>query len=215
MEVNKEFLTFLDRCIKKDEDAWDHFVQTYGRLIYNHIIRTLKRYFYSFQEHDLEEIFNIIFLALIEDGFRRLKNFRGQNEHTFIAYLRKISFNTCVDFLRKRKDLRSLEEIQYCVNAKDNEESLNFRDLREIIRTAREELPERHHYLFKLIYEEGLDLSEIAEILNLKINAVHQLKLRMIKNFIKIIKEKNLYQELRLFLTDFYPSVSMSLKAYP
>lgn len=212
--MNKDFLDFLDRCIKKDKDAWENFVETYGRLIYNHIIRTLRRYFYPFQDDDLEEIFNIIFLALIEDNFKRLKNFRGQNEPTFASYLRKISFNTCIDFLRERRNLRSLEEIQNCVNAKDSDETLDRKDLREIIRIARDELPERHHYLFKLIYEEDFDLSEISEILNLKLNAVHQLKYRMIKNFIKIIKEKNLYQELNLFLTDFSPSLSMSAKGY-
>jgi DNA-directed RNA polymerase specialized sigma24 family protein len=47
-----------------------------------------------------------------------------------------------------------------------------------------------------LIYEEGFVHSEIAEIMNIKINTVHQLKFRMIKNIHKIVKSKNLFHIL-------------------
>ena len=200
MEVNKDLLNLIERCIKKEKDAWNTFVRTYGKLIYNYIIRSMGRYSYPFQDDDLDEIFNNVFLALIEDDHKRLRNFRGQNERSFVAYLRQISFHICIDFLRQQRRFQVLEQIEYKICTQDDYERLDYKYLREIIGDIKEHLPERHNYLFQLIYEEDLDSQEIAGILNIKLNAVHQLKFRMIQNLIKIIKKKNLYEELEIFM---------------
>jgi len=202
METNVEFLEFLDRCANKEKEAWDIFVQKYSSLIYNYIIRTLKRYNYFFQNDEVDEIFNRIFLALLDRRCRRLKNFRGQNERSFGAYLREISFHISIDFLREQKTFLELEQIQYRISDEDKYEKFDRKELKDIIGTMRDELPERHKYLFKLVYEEGYELSEIAEIMRLKLNAVHQLKFRMINNLIKIAKKKNIYHELKKFISD-------------
>lgn len=198
--MNKDFLNLIERCIKKEKDAWDTFVGTYSQPIYNYIIRSLGRYSYPFQDDDIDEIFNNVFLALIEDNYKRLRNFRGQNERSFAAYLRKISFHICIDFLRQQRRFQTLEQIEYKICAEDNYENLDYKYLREIIGDIKEHLPERHNYLFELIYEEDLDSPKIAEILNIKLNALHQLKFRMTQNLIKIIKKKNLYEELEIFM---------------
>ncbi len=201
-QTDTDFLEFLDKCANKDKDAWDTFVERYGSLIYNYILRTLKRYNYFFHNDEADEIFNRIFLALLDKKCRRLRNFRGQNERSFGAYLREISFHISIDFLREQKNFLGLEQIQYRISDDDKYEGFDRRELKEIILILKEELPQRHKYLFKLVYEEGYDLSEIAEIMELKLNAVHQLKFRMINNLIKIAKKKNLYYELKKFISD-------------
>jgi len=202
VDTNVEFLNFLEKCANKDKDAWDTFVEKYGNLIYNYIIRTLKRYNYFFQNDEVDEIFNRIFLALLDKKCRRLKNFRGQNERSFGAYLREISFHISIDFLREQRSFVELEQIQYRISDEDKYERFDQKELREIIVIIRNELPERHRYLFRLVYEEGYELSEVAEIMDLKLNAVHQLKFRMINNLIKIAKKKNLYHELKKFISE-------------
>ncbi|MGA1864936.1 MAG: RNA polymerase sigma factor [bacterium] len=203
METNKNFLKFLDRCIEKDKDAWDTFVDIYGNPIYNYIIRTFKRFSCSFQNNEVDEIFNSIFLAVLDKNCKILKNFKGQNERSFRAYLREISFHTVVDLLRKKKNFIDQGYIQYYISTKNDYERLNYIDLQKIILALRKELPQRYNYLFKLIYEEELNFTEIAKILNIKLNALHQLKFRMIKNIIKISKKKGLYHELETYLLDF------------
>jgi RNA polymerase sigma factor (sigma-70 family) len=202
MEADVEFLDFLDKCANKEKEAWDIFVEKYSNLIYNYIIRTLKRYNYFFQNDEVDEIFNRIFLALLDKKCRRLKNFRGQNERSFGAYLREISFHISIDFLREQKNFIELEQIQYRVSDDDKYEKFDNQELKDIIVILREELPERHKYLFKLVYEEGYDLAEIADMMDLKLNAVHQLKFRMINNLIKIAKKKNLYYEMKKFISN-------------
>lgn len=202
METGDDFLDFLNRCTLKEKDAWDLFVERYSNLIYNYIIRTLKKYYYFFQNDEVDDIFNRIFVALLDKNCRRLRNFRGKNERSFGAYLREISFHITVDFLREQRNFVELEQIQYRICDDDKNERFDLKELKELIGVLRDELPERHKYLFKLIYKEGLDLSEIADIMNLKLNAVHQLKFRMLNNLAKIAKKKDLYHELKTFISD-------------
>lgn len=143
-------------------------------------------------------------MGLLDENCKKLKNFRGQNERSFRAYLREISFHITVDFLRKKRNFIDLDQIQYCISTKNDYERFDYRNLERTISMLREELSQRHNYLFKLIYEEELDFSEIAGILNIKLNALHQLKFRMIKKIIKISKRQGLYNELKIFMTDLF-----------
>ena len=93
LKTNTDFLEFLEKCANRDKEAWNAFVEKYGNLIYNYILRTLKRYNYFFQNDEVDEIYDRIFLALLDKKCRRLRNFRGQNERSFGAYLREISFH--------------------------------------------------------------------------------------------------------------------------
>ncbi|MGA1863928.1 MAG: RNA polymerase sigma factor [bacterium] len=197
MENNRDFLDFLDLCTQKDKVSWNKFINKYSNLIYNYIIKTLRRYNYFFQEDVLEEIFNSVFLALLDKDCRRLKNFRGQDERSFMAYLREIVFNLTIDFLREQKRIVSLE----CVGQADLEKDYKDKELETLsllkaISILKDGLSERYKYLFKLIYEEDLGIPEIADIMNLKLNAIHQMKFRMINTIIDIAKKKNLYHEL-------------------
>jgi RNA polymerase sigma factor (sigma-70 family) len=200
MGINKDFLSFLDLCTKKDKNAWDNFVNKYSKLIHNYIIKTLQRYNYFFQEDALEDIFSRVFLAFLDNDCRRLKNFRGQDERSFMAYLREIVFNLTVDFLREQKRFIALEYIEHIdldkEMYKDQDKELDDLDLLKTIMTLKDELSDRNKYLFKLIYEENLGMSEIAKIMNLKLNAVHQMKFRMINSIIDMAKKKNLYYAL-------------------
>ncbi|MBN2373427.1 sigma-70 family RNA polymerase sigma factor [bacterium] len=202
METSNNFLDFLRRCSLREKDAWDLFVERYSNLIYNYIIRTLKKYYYFFQNDEVDDIFNRIIVALLDRNCRRLKNFRGENERSFGAYLREICFHITVDFLREQKDFVELEQIQYRICDDDKSERFDDKELKDIIEILRDKLPERHKLLFTLIYKEGLDLDEIADMMDLKLNALHQLKFRMLSNLAKIAKKMDLYNDLKSFISD-------------
>jgi len=206
MDKDNTFLDWLQRCAIKDQEAWNTFIEKYSSYIYFYINRTLVRYNTFSQNGEADEVFNSVFLALLDNDCKRLKNFRGQNEYAFMAYLREISFHMTVDFLRRKRSFVDLEKVQNYFPERDHSMNLDQKDLRQMILILRDELPPRHQYLFRLIYEEELDSSEIAEIMNINLNALSQLKFRMMNNLIKIAKRKKLYRELKIFLVN--PSFS-------
>lgn len=192
MKKNTEFLDFLYKCANKDKKSWDIFVERYSKLIYNYIIRALEIYNYPFHADEVEDIFISVFLGLLDKDCRKLKNFRGHNERSFGAYIREITFNITIDFLRKQRRSVNYEEIQNIISDGKINEKLNNMELEEIIFMLKGRLPERQKYLFKLIYEKGWELSEVTDIMKLKLNAVCQLKHRMINKLIKFAKEEHL-----------------------
>ena len=212
MKQDNSFLDFLKGCTFKDKEAWNTFIEKYSSYIYLYINKTLRRYNTFAHNGEAEEIFNSVFLALLDNDCKRLKNFRGQNEYAFLAYLREISFHLTVDFLRRQKSFVDLEKVQNYFSGRHYTMSLDQKDLRVMISMVSDELPPRHHYLFRLIYKEELDSSEIAEIMDINLNALSQLKFRMMKNVVKIAKRKGVYRELKKFLVkpDFTKSYALA-----
>jgi RNA polymerase sigma factor (sigma-70 family) len=200
MEKDSEFLVFLKRCEIKDREAWNTFVDKYSNYIYLYINKILGRYNGSSQNGEAGEIFNSVFSTLLNNDCKELKKFQGRNEYSFLAFLREISFLVTLDFLRIRKKLVDKESARDCFPKPDRSMRRDCKDIREIIITISDELPQRHHYLFRLIYKEGLDSSEIAEIMNVNRKTFTHLKFSMLKNLIKIAKRKGLYRELKKFL---------------
>lgn len=202
MEKDNVFLDFLKRCEIKDRKAWNAFIEKYSSYIYLYINKTLGRYNTFSQNGEAGEIFNSVFSTLLDNDCKQLKNFQGQNEYSFLAYLREVSFRITLDFLRVQKKIADPEKVQNYFQKRDHSMRLNESDLREMISIVSDELPQRHHYLFRLIYKEGLGPSEIAEIMNINLDALSKLKFSMLKKLIKIAKRKGLYRELKIFLVN-------------
>lgn len=208
MQTKYNFLDFLNKCIQRDKAAWDEFVDRYSNYIYNYIIYTLRRYNYFFRDDEIEEIFNNVYLILLDKNCKSLKNFHGQNERSFLAYLRTISFNTSIDYLRAMSHSVDFDTVRNQIEAGNRFNRLHLKDLRELIEIIKDGLPERHSRLFEMLYEKDLNQSEISEIMDLNSNAVHQLKHRMMKNVIKIAKRKDLYADLKALAIDSFSLVS-------
>lgn len=220
MNKDKEFMKFLSNCIDGDQDSRNAFVDKYNNLLTNYVIRTLKRYNYPpyineiYEQSEtrtdavdafecVDDIVSRVYLSLFDQNCRRLRNFRGQNERSFGAYLREVSFHYTVDYLRGLEnffEVVELDEILDRLSPDNPYEIIGKKELTKCISKIKKELPDRHKFLFKLTYEEGFDLSEISEILDLNIKAVHQLKFRMINNLIKIAKKQEVYDGLKDFI---------------
>ncbi|MGA1840730.1 MAG: RNA polymerase sigma factor [bacterium] len=202
MAKDDAFFDFLKRCEIKDREAWNTFIEKYGSYIYLYINKILSRYNAFPQNGEAGEVFNSVFSTLSDNNCKELKNFQGENEYSFLAYLREISFRVTLDFLRVKRRIVDLEKNRNYSQIRDHSMRFNKNYLREILSSICEELHPRHHYLFRLIYVEGLDSSEVAEIMNINLNALSKLKSNMLKNLIAAAKRKGLYRELKLFLVN-------------
>jgi len=200
MDMKEDLFTFLDHCCVKDRESWEVFVSRYGIIIYHYIIRTLKRYGFVYQDDEVDDIFNNVFLELLNEDCKRLRDFRRKEEGSFLAYLRMICFRIIARYINERESFVASVNVGQITPEKGNSGGADSIDLREIILILKENLPKRYIYLFKLIYEEGLDFDEIAELMNMKLKAVYQLKTQMIENIQRIAKQKRLYSSLKLSL---------------
>ncbi len=96
-------LFFVKRCVKADKIAWKEFLEKYSRLIYSYIHSTIRIKGYVLDHSVIEEIFSEIISSLIKDNFKKLKTYQGKNNATLASWLRQVSINFCLGYLRKEK----------------------------------------------------------------------------------------------------------------
>jgi len=191
---------FVRRCVKGDKQAWDEFVNRYSRLIYNYIHRILGLYGRDQAlQSEIPDIFQEIFVLLSRDRCAKLASFRGRNGATLASWLRQVTLNHTISYLRKLKPSVSLEE--------ENEEGITLSavlpDPGEPARDAvfnRERvqgladciqgLDADDRYLLSLQLNKHLTLEEIREHLKITRGAVDMRKSRITERLRGCLKKK-------------------------
>ncbi len=69
----------LNACVQGNKKAWDAFVEQYTNLVYHTINKTLKTYSSDLLYQAVSDIHNSVFLSLIENDYRKLKQYEGRN----------------------------------------------------------------------------------------------------------------------------------------
>jgi RNA polymerase sigma-70 factor (ECF subfamily) len=150
----------VERFQNGEEQAFNALVIEYQKRVFNLIYKYVPN---SETAKDLsQEVFIKAFLAL--------PHFKRQS--AFYSWLYRIAINLCIDYLRKQKrcHLLPLNELPTDLN---DEEILNdlkplppdqaeTKELGQIIGKAVNQLPPGQRRVFKLRYQEGLQLKEIA-----------------------------------------------------
>lgn len=104
-------LEFIRRCVNNEKQAWDEFVKRYSRLIYSYIHYILKLQSPgSYQGSEIDDIFQQIFLMLCKENFKKLRSFQAKNGCSFASWLRQVVVNYTIDYLRRSKQMLSLDQ---------------------------------------------------------------------------------------------------------
>jgi len=130
-------------------------------------------------EDMLQEAFTQAFIKL--DTFRY--------ESSFGAWLKRITVNTCLNTINKRKvELTYCEEIyDYEIPEEDNETEVKFTVAN--ISKAMEELPKGGRMVFSLYLLEGYDHQEIAQIMGITESTSKSQFMRAKRRVVEILKE--------------------------
>lgn len=102
----------------------------------------------------------------------------GETIQNFKAFMYRAVRNSCISFLRHRKDNASIEEIPEI-----SEETIDTSEIDAKIWAAIDKLPEKCREIFLMSKRDGLSNEDIAEELGLSINTV---KVQMSKAFSRL-----------------------------
>jgi RNA polymerase sigma factor (sigma-70 family) len=190
--------TILQSCLQGDKSAWELFVSRYSRLIYFSIKTVFKNKSYRFQPQDLENLHNDVFVSLLKENYKKLRQFKGKNGCTLASWLRMIATRITLDFLGKQKSFISLDEPdekgkaprESLPNSKKSAEELlarsqDIQKLKKVIQS----LPARDQLFIELYYYRGLDPKQIARIFNVSINTVYSIKSRLKERIKKVLTD--------------------------
>jgi RNA polymerase sigma-70 factor (ECF subfamily) len=192
---------FIQRCLRQEKGAWDEFVDRYSRLIYNYIYSIFQIKGVSPPCDIVNELFQEIFLSLIKDNFKKLRQFKGRNNASLASWLRIITINFCLDSLRREKKMTSsLEEDLNNQGSSLKDILADQRILADQALTDEERLGHlsecidilnsQDRYFLEMHIYQGLNLSDIQVSLGISRGAVDMRKTRLIQKLRDCFREK-------------------------
>ncbi len=178
--VSDEELFILQRMIDGDEIAFKYFFDTYYDDLCNFVNSYLRDKPLS------EDIVQGIFIYLWDNRSSLPRNCSVK------SYLYTASKNRSLNQIRDTKNRNDvLEKLYTClqvISEENTEQSLELKELKEIITKAVDELPQQCKTIYQLSRNEGLTNKEIAEKLGLSIKTVENqitIAIRKIKDFLQ------------------------------
>lgn len=181
------------RCIRKEKEAWDIFVQRYSRLIYWAIRKRLTVSSFVLREEDIKSIFQDVFIVILEGNkLEQLKDVK------FLpGWLAMVASNKTVDFMRERMRSESHFTPKAAVVKEDTfEEDLCANDIADILRKIIETLQSKEKLIISLNLFEERTHEEISRMSGMPINTVstviartkEKIKKELVKRGIKFEK---------------------------
>ena len=186
----------LEGCLAQDKQAWDTFVENYNRLISHAIVITLKKYSFTTEDHLAGDLFHTIFLSLIEDNCKKLRQFQWKCKLS--SWLHIIAVRATVDHLRKEREHLSLNgETDEEIHLKERiangnplpHELIELKEEERIFEQIKKTLTSRERLFVELYYRRELSAAETARILNTTANNVYQLKSRVREKMKKMVEK--------------------------
>ena len=169
-------LIIIDKVLKGHTQAFSELVDHYKDLVFTLALRMLK------DKNKAEEISQDVFVKI----YKKLDTFKGQSK--FSSWIYRITYNTCLDNLRKQQNnhkLLSIDEFSAheLVNIENALDKMQEDELKKSINQCLEKLPGDMGFLLTLYYFNEYSVKEIAEIVNLKPNNVkvklHRARLKL------------------------------------
>ena len=192
-------LEFVRMCVKGDKQFWDQFLNKYSRLIYNYIYSVLSAKSYSFTQEHIRDIFQGIFYSLIKDNFKKLKSFKARNGCSLASWLRQVTVNFTIDFLRKSKPLVSIdEEISEDFSLKDiladnsgsADEALSYDEKLSALADCIKKLNNAEKYIIEVNIYRGLSLDRLKTHFGVSRGAIDMRKAKIIEKLRDCFKGK-------------------------
>lgn len=159
----------IERCIKREEKAWSEFINRFSGLVYYSARERLKRDGFRFNEQDVHDIVQNVFVDIWEKS--KLAEVRERNK--IKAWLSIVGQTRALNFMRsKRERLLNEEELSSVENIVSDKGAEYRAGLIEELEMAVEKFPPREKIVLKLNIIHGKTHKEIADFMNMPINTV-------------------------------------------
>ena len=143
---------------------------------YNKYVYTIA-YNYTHNKEDALDLTQEVFISILKS----MDNFK--EEFSILPWVKRITVNKCLNFLRDRKEAVSLNqtieagnEIQDLIRSPDNTESKTLeQDTRQSLENAIKKLPSEERMAVILRHMKGMKYDEIARIMDVPLGTVKTL----------------------------------------
>lgn len=171
----------LDRVCRGERQAWNEFVAAAGPLLRGVLWRMLSR---SGRGDETADVLQEVFVRLVRDDFRVLRQFDPQRARLG-TWLGVVATSAALDWLRKSAPahaaLDEIDDRHLAVEAASDEA--------QGLAIPPELLPPRQALILKLLYEDDMDVAEVAKHLHIEAQTVRSLRHKAIQRLRAFLAE--------------------------
>ncbi|KPA14320.1 RNA polymerase sigma-70 domain protein [Candidatus Magnetomorum sp. HK-1] len=186
----------ISECISGNVNALENLIRRYSPLVYRYVQQTFVSSNVPFDEEDLKEHHNSVFVLLLEKKCRKLRQFRGTNGCSLASWIRLITCRAVLNQMRensgdatwfhKRVPIEEASDI--FSEEKGAMESLEDEEKKIFIKECIQKLNPRDRLFLKLHIEQELPIQRVALIMQISEANTHTLKHRSIERLKKMIE---------------------------
>ena len=190
MAASRKDRRWLKKCTAGDKRACERLVKEFSDLVYRSVRHTLGVKNVNFNQDDLEDLHNTVFLKLFENQGKKLGQFKGKNGCGLGTWIRIIAVRIVLNHIRK-KGLDSITGQKKRIPLEDIPElgladsgmlaEIEKADKLQSIKDEIRKLPPRDRLFLLLHYENGYSLKEVAKTMKLSLNNAYTIKHRAIQ----------------------------------
>jgi RNA polymerase sigma factor (sigma-70 family) len=162
---------YINLVINGNTNAFAALVDRYKDMVYTLALKMLGN------KEEAEEIAQDTFIK----AYNALRKFKGESK--FSTWMYKITYNTCLDALKKRKKEKSVTYIEdfgeHQVKAlHEILDTIDEKERNHAIQECLNELPNDEAFLLTLYYFDGQSVEEIAKVMN---NSASNIKVKLFR----------------------------------
>jgi len=192
-------LEFIQRCVKGDKQSWNDFIDKYSRLIYNYIYSVLKTKGSALTQENINDLFQEIYLSLIKDNFKKLSSFKAKNGCSLASWLRQVTINFTIDYIRRLKPAVSIDEEinddftlaeMLSSNLPSARDKISAQDQLADLKDCVNKLDNDEKYFLELHFNEDIGLNALKAHFKISRGAIDMRKSRIVERLRECFKEK-------------------------
>ena len=160
----------IQRCVSGDQQGWQAFVEEYAGVIYSAAYRTIHRYIRRPQQEMIEDAVQEAFLRLVKNNYALLRSY-DPSRASMITWLLVVVRSASIDLLRRSRTAELPWDTQDVdIRADETGRTDTPIDIPKDILTSRQAL------ILHLLFDDDMDVSEVAALLNVKDQTIRSAK---------------------------------------
>jgi RNA polymerase sigma factor (sigma-70 family) len=171
--------TLIAGCLKGEKASWDAFVLQYSALVYHTIRKTFALHHAKLNDDVIEDLYQEFFVSILRDGFKKLRQFKGDRGCSLASWLRLVAARLTIDFLRK-PEASTVAVDDDLASSQTPYDSIITEQQDRILWEAIKLLSPRERLVIELYFRRGLSAEQIASILKISAGAFYTQKSRLL-----------------------------------
>jgi len=189
-------IELIEACaVQSDERAWEIFVRRYSPSVWGAIRKTFRTYHVEHHAEELEDIYGQVFLSLLEDNCKKLRQFSSKNACSLKTWITIISGRLTIDYIRREKKHHVINSEEgktvlgsIADSAFDPQKILERKQMDIMLLKAVDELSPKDKIIYSALFIRGITPQETASASGLSVPAVFTRKTRIIDKLKKTIQ---------------------------